>query len=165
MLIVIGIRDAAAAHIAMRLGLGGAATTSSVACASSAIAIGGALRLIRLGEAELVGAGGSEATSTAGILMAWQAMRVLAPGEGDAATSACRPFNADHAGLVLGEGGAALMLESCAHAQRRRAYVYADWRHGASSDRRRLSPPLAAGQMRALRAALKDAELAPDELD
>ncbi len=166
LLIVMGMHNAAAAHIAMRLGLGGAATTSSVACASSAIAIGEALRLIRLGEAELVVAGGSEAPLTAGILMAWQAMRVLAPGEGDAAKSACRPFNADRAGLVLGEGGAALVLESYEHAQRRGAYIYAELAgYGASCDHHHLSQPLAAGQMRALRAALKDAELAPDELD
>lgn len=166
MLIVMGMHNAAAAHIAMRFGLGGPATTTSVACASSAIAIGEALRLIRSGEAEVVVAGGSEAPLTAGMLLAWDAMRVLAPGAGDAAVSACRPFSADRAGLVLGEGGAALVLESYEHAQQRGARIYAELAgYGASCDHHHLAQPLAAGQMRALRAALDDAGLAADELD
>jgi 3-oxoacyl-[acyl-carrier-protein] synthase II len=166
MLIVMGMHNAAAAHIAMRFGLGGPATTTSVACASSAIAIGEALRLIRSGEAEVVVAGGSEAPLTAGMLLAWDAMRVLASAEGAAAASACRPFSADRAGLVLGEGGAALVLESYEHAQQRGARIYAELAgYGASCDHHHLAQPLAAGQMRALRAALDDAGLEADELD
>jgi len=166
LLIVMGMHNAAAAHIAMRLGLGGAATTSAVACASSAIALGEALRLIRHGEADIVVAGGSEAPLTAGMLLAWDAMRVLARGEGDAAASACRPFHADRAGLVLGEGGAALVLEPYEHAQQRGARIYAELAgYGASCDHHHLAQPLATGQMRALRAAMDDAELATDELD
>jgi 3-oxoacyl-[acyl-carrier-protein] synthase II len=166
MLIVMGMHNAAAAHIAMRFGLGGTATTSSVACASSAIAIGEALRLIRSGEADIVVAGGSEAPLTAGMLLAWDAMRVLAPGDGDAAATACRPFSADRAGLVLGEGGAALVLESYEHAQQRGAPIRAELAgYGASCDHHHLAQPLAAGQERALRAALRDAGLAPEELD
>jgi 3-oxoacyl-[acyl-carrier-protein] synthase II len=166
MLIVMGMHNAAAAHIAMRLGLGGPATTTSVACASSAIAIGEALRLIRSGEADVVVAGGSEAPLTAGMLLAWDAMRVLAPGDGDAAAAACRPFSADRAGLVLGEGGAALVLESYEHARQRGARIYAELAgYGASCDHHHLAQPLAAGQARALQAALNNAELAADELD
>jgi 3-oxoacyl-[acyl-carrier-protein] synthase II len=166
LLIVMGMHNAAAAHIAMRLGLGGPATTSAVACASSAIALGEALRLIRHGEADIVVAGGSEAPLTAGMLLAWDAMRVLARGEGDAATSACRPFHADRAGLVLGEGGAALVLEPYERALQRGVRIYAELAgYGASCDHHHLAHPLAAGQMRALRAALDDAELAIDEID
>jgi 3-oxoacyl-[acyl-carrier-protein] synthase II len=166
MLVVMGMHNAAAAHVAMRLGLGGPATTTSVACASSAIAIGEALRLIRSGEADVVVAGGSEAPLTAGMLLAWDAMRVLARGEDEAAASACRPFHADRAGLVLGEGGASLVLESYEHAERRGARIYAELAgYGASCDHHHLAQPLAAGQMRALRAALKSAELDADDLD
>jgi len=166
MLIVMGMHNAAAAHIAMRFGLGGPVTTSSVACASSAIAIGEALRLIRSGEASVVIAGGSEAPLTAGMLLAWDAMRVLAPGVGDAAASACRPFDASRAGLVLGEGGAALVLESYEHAQRRGARIYAELAgYGASCDHHHLAQPLAVGQERALRAAMEDAGLTAGELD
>jgi 3-oxoacyl-[acyl-carrier-protein] synthase II len=166
MLIVMGMHNAAAAHVAMRLGLGGPATTTSVACASSAIAIGEALRLIRSGEADVVVAGGSEAPLTAGMLLAWDAMRVLARGENEAAASACRPFHADRAGLVLGEGGAALVLESYEHAERRGARIYAELAgFGASCDHHHLAQPLAAGQMRALQAALRSAELNADDVD
>lgn len=166
MLIVMGMHNSAAAHIAMRLGLAGPATTSSVACASSAIAIGDALRLIRSGESDIVVVGGSEAPLTIGMLLAWDAMRVLAPGAGDAASSACRPFSADRTGLVLGEGGAALVLESFEHARQRGARIYAELAgYGASCDHHHLAQPLAAGQARALNAALDDAHLAPDELD
>jgi len=166
MLIVMGMHNAAAAHIAMQLGLGGSATTTSVACASSAIAIGDALRLIRSGEADVVVAGGSEAPLTVGMLMAWDAMRVLASGDAGAAASACRPFHVDRAGLVLGEGGAALVLESYEHARQRGARIYAELAgYGTSCDHHHLAQPLATGQARALRAALSDAELAADELD
>jgi 3-oxoacyl-[acyl-carrier-protein] synthase II len=166
LLIVMGMHNAAAAHIAMRFGLAGAATTSSVACASSAVAIGDALRMVRSGQADIVVAGGSEAPLTAGMLLAWDGMRVLAHGEGEEAASACRPFDAARRGLVLGEGGAALVLEPYERAQARGAHIYAELAgYGASCDHHHLAQPLAAGQVGALRAALDDAELATDELD
>jgi 3-oxoacyl-[acyl-carrier-protein] synthase II len=166
LLIVMGMHNAAAAHIAMRLGLGGSVTTTSVACASSAIALGEALRTIRHGEAEVVVAGGSEAALTSGILLAWDAMRVLARGDGDAVSSACRPFHARRSGLVLGEGGAALVLEPYERAEQRGARIYAELAgYGASCDHHHLAQPLASGQMRALRGALNDAGLATDDID
>jgi 3-oxoacyl-[acyl-carrier-protein] synthase II len=166
LLIVMGMHNAAAAHIAMRLGLGGPATTTSVACASSAIALGEALRMVRHGEADIVVAGGSEAPLTAGMLLAWDAMRVLARADGDAAASACRPFHAARTGLVLGEGGAALVLEPYDRAERRGARIYAELAgYGASCDHHHLAHPLAAGQTRALRAALDDAAIPADALD
>lgn len=166
LLIVMGMHNAAAAHISMRLGLGGPVTTTSVACASSAIALGEALRTIRYGEADVVVAGGSEAALTSGMLLAWDAMRVLARGEGDAASSACRPFHAHRSGLVLGEGGAALVLEPYERAEQRGARIYAELAgYGASCDHHHLAQPLATGQMRALRAALSDAALATDDID
>jgi 3-oxoacyl-[acyl-carrier-protein] synthase II len=150
----------------MRFGLAGAATTSSVACASSAIAIGDALRMIRSGEADIVVVGGSEAPLTAGMLLAWDGMRVLARGEGEAAPKACRPFDAARSGLVLGEGGAALVLEPYERAQARGARIYAELAgYGASCDHHHLAQPLAAGQVRALQAALDDAQLTTAELD
>jgi 3-oxoacyl-[acyl-carrier-protein] synthase II len=163
LLIVMAMHNAAASHIAMKFALGGAATTSSVACASSAIAIGEALRLIRSGEADLVVTGGSEAPLTAGMLLAWDAMRVLAQVNEAGAASACRPFSRDRAGLVLGEGAGALVLESLEHAQARGARIHAELAgFGASCDHHNLAQPLAAGQLRALRAALSDASLSAD---
>jgi 3-oxoacyl-[acyl-carrier-protein] synthase II len=163
MLIVMAMHNAAAAHIAIRFGIGGSATTSSVACASSAIAIGEALRLIRSGEADLVVAGGSEAPLTAGMLMAWDAMRVLAPTSETGAAASCRPFSRDRSGLVLGEGAGALILESLEHARARGARVHAELAgYGASCDHHHLAQPAVDGQLRALRAALASASLAPD---
>jgi len=166
LLIVLGMHNAAAAHIAMRFGLAGPATTSSVACASSAIALGEALRLIRSGEADVVVAGGSEAPLTSGMLLAWDAMRVLAHADPASTAAACRPFDRDRAGLVLGEGGAALVLEPYERAQQRGARIYAEFAgYGASCDHHHLAQPLAAGQAQALRQALTDGGIAADELD
>jgi 3-oxoacyl-[acyl-carrier-protein] synthase II len=109
--------------------------------------------------------GGSEAPLTAGMLMAWDAMRVLATDDGVAAASACRPFSRDRAGLVLGEGAGALVLESMEHAQARGARIYAELAgYGASCDHHNLAQPLAAGQLRALQAALADAALTTDAI-
>lgn len=160
LLIVMAMHNAAAAHIAMKFGLGGPATTASVACASSAMAIGEAMRLIRDGMCDLAVAGGSEAPLTAGMLLSWDAMRVLAKGDAENAHAACRPFHLKRSGLVLGEGGVALVLESFERAQARGARIYAEAAgFGASCDHHHLAQPLAAGQVRAIKSALDDAGL------
>lgn len=163
--VVMGMNNAANAHISMQLGLGGISTTHSAACASSTIAIGEAFHRIRSGAADVMIGGGSDATHTYGTLRAWEAMRIIAKGEGDAARSACRPFSAERSGLVLGEGGAALVLEEWEHARRRGARIYAEVAgYGASCDRRHLVRPSVDGQVRALRGALSDAGLAPADV-
>ena len=100
--VVFSMHNAAASHIAIALGLGGACQTHSVACASSAVSIGEAFRRIRHGESTLVVAGGSEAPLTSAMMRTWEAMRVLAPDGPDGPDSACRPFHAGRAGFVLG---------------------------------------------------------------
>jgi 3-oxoacyl-[acyl-carrier-protein] synthase II len=100
-----------------------------------------------------------------GVVAAWQAMQTLAgfaPGE---AARACRPFAADRSGFVLGEGAAFLVLESEAHARARGARIYARAAgYGLSSDATHLTKPDAPGQARALRAALRQAGLAPADV-
>ena len=178
--VVMGMNNAAAGQIALLLGLGGACITYSVACASSAVAIGEALRRVRWGECALALAGGAEAALPYGTLKAWLSMQVLAGagagGPGDesvndesaddesaddaqaGAASACRPFDASRSGLVLGEGAAALVLEERGHALARGARIYAELAGaGSSNDHHHLSTPDAAGQLRALQAALRDA--------
>jgi 3-oxoacyl-[acyl-carrier-protein] synthase II len=162
LLIVKGMHNAAAAHIAQWLGLGGPATTQAVACASSTLAIADGLRLVRDGVVDVALVGGAEARLTAGTLLSWHAMQVLAPaGDGErAAARACRPFDAQRTGLVLGEGAAALVLEDWDHAQRRGATIFAELAGaGASCDHHHLTQPQARGQLRALRAALFDADM------
>lgn len=164
--VVLGMNNAASAHIAIQLGLGNSCLSYTVACSSAAAAIGEGYRRIRDGEATLMLTGGSDAPLAYGVIRAWEALRVLAPGNAETAHKACRPFNADRAGLVLGEGAAALVLEEWEHAVARGAVILGELAgYGASCDHSHLVKPEAAGQVRAMKLALADAGLAADEID
>ena len=124
--VVTTMPNAPVAEIALRFGARGAALAYACACASSAVAIGEAMRAIRAGWIDVAIAGGSESLLTPGVLASWQAMRVLAPLAAGAdreasAQRACRPFAADRAGFALGEAAAAFVLESAEHARARGA--------------------------------------------
>jgi nodulation protein E len=102
--------------------------------------------------------GGSEAPFTLGILKAWEAMRVIAP-------DTCRPFSKDRRGMILGEGGAMMILEPFEAAQARGAKIYAEiCGMGMSSDAHHLTQPTVEGPSRAMREALSEAGLAPEEI-
>ncbi len=160
--------NAPAAHVAIRQRVQGPVLSWSIACASSAIAIGEALHALRRGDIDLALAGGSEALIVPGVIAAWQAMQTLAdfdPAAPHAAARACRPFAADRCGFALGEGAAFLVLESAAHARARGARVHARLLgYGTSCDATHLTKPDAAGQARALQAALRDAGLKPTDV-
>jgi 3-oxoacyl-[acyl-carrier-protein] synthase II len=159
------MNNAAASHIAIALDLGGACLTYSVACASSAVSIGEACRRIQYGQDRLVVAGGSEAPLALSVMLAWEGMRVVATGDEETAYRACRPFQVGRTGLVLGEGAAALVLEDMEHARARGARIYCELAgYGQSSDHVHLVRPDALGQTRAIKAALAEAGLAPDEV-
>lgn len=164
--VVMGMHNAAAGQLALLFGLGGACFTYSVACASSAVAIGEALRRVRWGECTVALAGGAEAALPYGTVKAWQSMQVLAePAAGEDVAGVCRPFDVTRRGLVLGEGAAALVLEEHSHALARGARIYAELAGaGSSCDHQHLSTPDAGGQLRALQAALRDAGASPDEV-
>lgn len=165
MLVVLGMNNAANSHISIQLGLGGISTSHNAACASSAIAIGEAFRRIRSGESTVMLAGGSEVSQSYGVIKAWDAMRVLATGDAETSPSACRPFATDRRGLVLAEGSAALVLEDWDHAVSRGARIHAEMLgYGYSSDRSHLVRPNPVGQMRAIRAALLDGALEPEQI-
>ena len=152
--------NAPAAHVAMRHGVQGPVLTYSVACASSAVAIAEAAKAIERGDVDLAIAGGSEALIVPGVVLAWQAMQTLASFKEGEAASAIRPFASDRSGFALGEGAAFLVLESAERARRRGARVYArlaGWSVGC--DATHLTKPDAPGQARALRAALRQADL------
>jgi len=151
--------NAAAAAVALRHRLRGPQQTYTTACASSAIAIGEALRAIRHGYLDVALVGGTESPFGEGTLMAWEALRVLAPAGADPGR-ACRPFDRERKGLVLGEGAAFFVLESEAHASARNAprrAVLAGY--GASADAHHWTEPSPVGQEAAIRAALADAGL------
>lgn len=160
------MNNAAGAHVAQLLGLGGPCYTYSVACASAAAAIADGARRIRSGDCNVAVAGGAEAALPYGVVKAWLSMQVLAPAaDAEAAVGACRPFAADRGGLVLGEGAAILILEEREHAVKRGARIYAELAGtGSSCDHGHITAPLASGQLRALRAALRDAQASDDEV-
>jgi len=157
--------NSAASHLAMRHQLRAAQLAVSNACASSAQAIGEALWLLRNGRADVALVGGSEAMLHIGSAMGWQAMGVMAPLDAEQPEQSCRPFDDARKGLVLGEGAAALVLETEAHARARGATPLAALAgYGHSVDAVHLSRPDAAGQARAMTAALRDAGLSPADI-
>jgi nodulation protein E len=150
--------NAGASHISMEFGITGPSFTISTACSSAGHAIGQAYWMVRSGVAEMALTGGSEAPFSFGILKAWEAMRVVSP-------DTCRPFSRDRHGMVLGEGSAMMVLEPLEAARARGAHVYAEIVGlGMSSDASHITQPSAEGAARAMRAALGDAGMAPEEV-
>lgn len=166
--VVLGMNNAAASNIAMHLKLGGDCLTYSVACASSTIAIGEAMQKIQYGQLTMAIAGGGEAGMPFGMLKAWESMQVMAKDTGkDAEQGAqCKPFDADRTGLILGEGAAAIMLESWDHAHARGAKIYAELvGYGSSCDHTHLTAPKTPGQRHALTKAVNSAGIVPKQID
>lgn len=150
--------NAGASHISMEFGITGPSFTISTACSSSAHAIGQAYWMVRSGATDLALTGGSEAPFSLGILKAWEAMRVVSP-------ETCRPFSKDRRGMILGEGAAMLTLEPLEIAQARGARIHAEIVGvGMSADACHITQPSVEGAARAMRAALRDAGLAPEEI-
>jgi nodulation protein E len=142
----------------MEFSITGPSYTISTACSSAAHAIGQAFWMIRSGAAPLAITGGSEAPFSFGILKAWEAMRVVSP-------DTCRPFSKDRRGMVLGEGAGMLILEPMEAARARGARIYGEVvGFGMSADAAHITQPSAEGAARAMRAALGDSGLQPDEI-
>ena len=157
----------AAGWVSMELGTRGPLGAPCTACAASAMAVGEGYDAIRLGRAEVMLCGGSEAGITELAVAGFGAMRALSCRNGDPAR-ASRPFDADRDGFVMGEGAAVLVLEELKHARARGAKVYAELAgYGLSSDSFHMTEPdpLGAGQARAVEAALADAALDPTDID
>jgi nodulation protein E len=151
--------NAAASHVSMDLGLKGPTYCVATACASGTHAIGQAFHMVRSGQAPIAIAGGSEACLTVGTIKGWEALRVLA-------SDTCRPFSKNRSGLVLGEGAAIMVLEPRERAVARGAQIYAELLgFGMSADAADITTPDADGAARAMRAALKDAKAAPEQID
>lgn len=151
--------SAGASQISMDLGITGPAFAVTSACASSNHALGEAFWMIRSGRAEVALAGGSEACITLGSMRSWEALRVLAP-------DACRPFSKERKGMVLGEGGAIVVLENWERAKARGARIYAEFAgFGMSADAGDIVQPSADGAAAAVTDALQVAGLAPEQID
>lgn len=157
--------NAAAAAVTMRYGLRGQSNTYSVACASSSVAIGDAFRAIRHGYLDAALVIGTESMLTPASLMAWNALRVMAKADPMDPARSCRPFALDRCGFVLGEGAAALVMESEARTIGRSPPVLAEVSgYGCSSDAEHLTTPSVDGQVSAMRQALAEANLAPEQV-
>src|SRR5260370_36110273 len=130
----------------------------STACSSAAHAIGQAFQMSDTGGSDLAITGGSEAAFSMGILKAWEAVRVVSP-------ETCRPFSKDRRGMILGEGGAMFVLEALEAAQARGARSHAELvGFGMSADACHITQPSIDGAARAMRAALRSAKLAPEQI-
>ena len=168
--VVTTMPNAPVAEIALLFGARGAALAYACACASSAVAIGEAMRAIRAGWVDVAIAGGSESMLTPGVLASWQAMRVLVPlgasaSDAAAVAACCRPFAAERNGFALGEAAAAFVLESSAHAAARGVRADAMLAgYATNCDGVHITQPDASGQARAMAAALADAGLVASDI-
>jgi nodulation protein E len=147
-----------ASAISLEHGITGPVYTVATACSSSAHALGQAAMMVRSGMCDFAIGGGSEAPFSFGLLKAWEAMRVVSP-------TVCRPFSRDRNGMMLGEGAAMLTVESLDHALARGAKPIAEIvGFGMSSDAHHITQPSPEGAAKAMRVALKDAGIDPEQI-
>jgi 3-oxoacyl-[acyl-carrier-protein] synthase II len=142
--------------------------TTSTACAAGTQAIGDGLEMIRRGAADIVIAGGSEAIVIDLVIAAFSVMRAIPFNYNDRPQAASRPFNADREGFVLAEGTAVFVLEELEHAMERGARIYAEVSgQSSSSDAYHVAAlkPDGSGPTRAMRWALEDAHVGPEDVD
>jgi len=161
------IPNMGAAWVSMQLGTQGPLSSQCTACAASNMAIGDGLDAIRLGRADVMLCGGTEAPVTEVGIAGFSAMRALSRRNDDP-EAASRPFDSGRDGFVMGEAGAVVVLEELEHARARGAKIYAELLgYGVSSDARHITEPDPSGlnPARAMTMAFGDASVAPDEID
>lgn len=160
------ISDIAAGIVSMQFGAKGPNYATVSACATSAHAIGDAFRTIQYGDADVMITGGTEATVTPMAVGGFANMKALSE-RNDSPETASRPFDMTRDGFVMGEGGAVLILEELEHAKRRGARIYSEIvGYGATGDAYHLTAPAPNGEgaQRAMKRALRDANLAPADV-
>jgi 3-oxoacyl-[acyl-carrier-protein] synthase II len=158
--------NAMAGQTAIRFGLQGTCYVTSSACASASHAIGLALRTIQWGEADIMVTGGSEAATTELGLAGFCSLKAVS-GRNDDPKRASRPFDKNRDGFVMGEGAASLVLEEYEHARRRGAPILAEvLGYGSTDDAFHITAPNedADGPARAMRMALKDGGISPEQI-
>jgi 3-oxoacyl-[acyl-carrier-protein] synthase II len=161
------IPNMGAAWVSMQLGTQGPLSSQCTACAASNMAIGDGLDAIRLGRADVMLCGGTEAPVTEVGIAGFSAMRALSRRNDDP-EGASRPFDSGRDGFVMGEAGAVVVLEELEHARARGAKIYAELLgYGVSSDARHITEPDPSGlnPARAMTMAFGDASVEPDEID
>ncbi len=158
--------NASASHISMYYGLSGPCLTYSTACSASTVAIGEAFRQIKHGYSDIILAGGTECLLNHISFKSWESLGVLAKADPNDVSVSCRPFSQDRNGFVLGEGAAVVVLEELEHAQKRGAVIHCELLgYGLTADARHITSPSVDGQARAMKLALEEAALRPEDID
>ena len=161
------IPNMGAAWVSMELGTRGPLSSQCTACAASNMSIGDGMDAIRLGRADAMFCGGTEAPVTEVGIAGFAAMRALSRRNDDP-EGASRPFDAGRDGFVMGEGGVILLIEELEHAKARGAKIYGELLgYGVSSDANHITEPDPVGTnpARAMKMAFDDAGIMPDEID
>jgi len=161
------IINLASGQVSIRFGAKGPNLATCTACSASAHAIGESFEIIKRGDADAMIAGGSEAAITPMSLGGFAALRALSTRNDDPA-HACRPFDKDRDGFIIGEGAGTLILEELEHAIRRGARIYAEIvGYGMSGDAYHITAPSEDGDggVRVMRMAIRKAGIRPDQVD
>ena len=164
--VLMAMNNAPAAWIGAEFGVTGPNLTYSTACSSGSVAVGEAWGRVARGELDLAIAGGAEAPLTYGTLKAWEALHTLAREDAADVSASCKPFAGNRCGMVLAEGAALFVLEDFERAAARGAPIRGELAgFGIATDLAHITRPSVAGQVTAMRAALRSAGMAHDEID
>ena len=162
------IGNMAAGHVSIAFGLKGPSSCVVTACATGTNNIGDAFKVIHRGDADVMVAGGTEASISGAAVAGFCSMKALCTDHNDDPEHASRTFDANRSGFIMGEGAGLVVLESLEHAEARGAHIYAELvGYGSNSDAFHITQPAPHGEMAAkcMQKALKDAGLEPSDID